>query len=192
MTQQEWETDFAARLMHNEGFRLSMYHDSMGIPTIGCGFNLQRSDWRQGLAAAGVTDTNAQNGILDGTLALSVAEVGALLNYSDEPIIPQGRALLEPTHFDNMSDARRCAFADMCFNIGESGLGEFYGFLGLMNQACHYIQTGDPDHGHSYFAQAASDLLSTGYAQQVGARAQRNAAMISSSAYVAIDAFESS
>jgi GH24 family phage-related lysozyme (muramidase) len=189
MTTQEWQQDFAARLMHNEGFRLRMYLDSMGIPTIGCGFNLDRPDWAQGLVAAGVAreDTPA---VKAGTLGLTVPQVGALLNYSDEPIIPQARAILQTSHFDNMSDARRAAFADLDFNLGQEGLGEFARFVSLVDLGCHYIQTGRPTIGHTYFGQAADDLEATAYASQVGARAKRNGEMLRTSNYVAIDAFE--
>jgi GH24 family phage-related lysozyme (muramidase) len=190
MTQQEWNADFAARLMHNEGFRLRMYYDSMQIPTIGCGFNLMRQDWQHGLIAAGVPAQLCVS-VRSGSTSLTVAEVQALLNYSDEPIIPQARARLQATHFDNMSDARRAAFADMDFNLGPNGLDQFIAFRGLIDQACHYGQTGDPVREHSYFVSAANDLLNTAYAQQVGARARRNASMIASSVYCAIDAFES-
>ncbi len=190
MTQQEWNADFATRLVHNEGFRLTMYHDSVGIPTIGAGFNLNRDDWERGLIAAGVP-ANLCDAIRMGAQSLTVAQVIALLNYSDAPIIPQARAELEPTHFDSMSDARRCAFADLDFNLGQGELDQFVGFRGLMDQACHYAAHAEPDLAHGYFGRAADDLLSTGYAQQVGARARRNAEMIRSSTYVAIDAFES-
>jgi GH24 family phage-related lysozyme (muramidase) len=189
VTPQEWNDDFAERLIHNEGFRLRMYLDTMSVPTIGCGFNLTRDDWQTGLIAAGVP-AQLCDSVKAGNTALTVAEVQALLSYSDEPIIPQARARLQATHFDNMSDARRCAFADMDFNLGVDGLDQFIGFRGLMDQACHYMQTGDPIRGHAYFVSAANDLLSTAYAAQVGARAKRNASMIASSVYCAIDAFE--
>ena len=153
MTQAEWNADFATRLMHNEGFRRYAYRDSLGHLTIGCGFLLERPDWQQGLEAAGVPADECAN-VANGSRALSTAEVIALLNYSDEPIIPQARAELEPSHFDNMSDARRCAFADLDFNLGQGGLDQFIGFRGLMDQACHYMQTGDPATGHAVCAAA--------------------------------------
>ena len=184
-----WAADFAARLMHNEGFRLAMYRDSMGIPTIGCGFNLQRSDAKDALLECGVPSYTIAD-VMTGESSLTVAEVGRLLVYSDTPIIPQARSTLSATHFDNMSDARRAAYCDLDFNLGQAGLEKFATFISLVDQACHFMQTGSPDQGHTLFGEAADDLLGTAYAQQVGARAKRNAEMIRSSNYVSLDAFE--
>ncbi len=186
-----WNDDFAARLMHNEGMRLRMYHDSLGIPTVGVGFNLTRADWQHALVTAGVP-LGETGSVRLGALPLTVAQVQALLNYSDAPTIPQARSLLEPTHFDTwLSPARQCAFADLTFNMGEAELATFDALLGWIDGACHLLATGDGPGAHIEFARAAADLRNTAYASQVGARAQRNAAMLELSTYVPIDAFES-
>ncbi len=189
LTTTEWHADFAARLMHNEGFRLRMYHDTMGIPTIGCGWNMQRPDTNAALRKIGIAPHDI-DGVHSGAIALTSKQVGALLDISDAPIIPQARAELQPTHFDSMSDARRAAFADLNFNLGQDGLHQFYGFRGLIDQACHYAAHGMNDLAHTYYERAADDLAGTNYASEVGNRAKRNCLMLRSSGYVAIDAFE--
>ena len=186
----DWNDDFAAREVHNEGMRLRMYRDIMGIPTIGIGFNLTRADWQHALVLAGVP-LSATSGVKAGVIPLTLAQVQALFTYSDEPTIPQARSLLQPTHFDSwLSPARQCAFADLTFNMGEGELETFGRLLGYIDAACHLASVGDDAGAHASFGAAATDLRGTAYASQVGSRALRNAAMLASSTYVAVDAFE--
>ncbi|MBD5605278.1 MAG: hypothetical protein IAI48_09335 [Candidatus Eremiobacteraeota bacterium] len=186
----EWCNDFAARLCHNEGVRLWRYFDSMGIPSIGVGMNLTRAAWQHALVVAGVP-LSATNAVKAGAMPLTVAQVQALLVYTDEPVIPEARALLAPSHFDSwLSPARQCAFADLTFNMGAAELATFGMLIGFIDAGCHLLSVNDSAGAHAAFGSAASDLRSTAYASQVGARALRNAAMIESSNYVALDAFE--
>lgn len=175
--------------MHDEGFRVYRYSDSMDIPTIGVGFNLTRPDWQHGLVAAGVPFSDCMS-VKSGAKPLTLGQVTALLTYSDEPVIPQCRAALDPTHFDSMSDARRCAFANIDFNVGYGTLESFTGFRAFINDACHFAAHSQPIAAHASFGKAADHLLTYAYAEQVGARAKRNAEMFRTSNYVSVAAFE--
>lgn len=68
--------------------------------------------------------------------------------------------------FYSLSDNRKAALANLAFNMGQATLATFTGFVGLVNAG-------------SWDA-AADDLLGTKYAQEVGARAQRIAALLRS------------
>lgn len=67
---------------------------------------------------------------------------------------------------DNLDDARRAVLANMAYNLGIGGLLGFHKTL-------YFVQTGD-------YASAASAMLSSKWAHQVGKRATRLAAQMRS------------
>lgn len=179
MTPQAWLDDFCARLELNEGFKTTKYQDSLGIWTIGVGFNLERPDARAMLAQVG-----ASYDAVMAFMPLTGVQVVRLLELSVAPIIDEARSSLQPMHYDLLSDARRCAVADLDFNLGLQGWMAFYGVRGLLDEAVHNaVRLHDPTRAHILFGQAADHLLTTAYASQVGARATRNAQMLRSSVY---------
>lgn len=181
LTPSQWMDDFCSRLEVNEGVRLSCYRDTMDIPTVGVGFNLQRADAGAALAAIGAS----LGDVLAGK-PLTSDQNRRLLEYSVVPIISQARASLVPTHFDLLSDARRCAIADLVFNVGAEGWRDFHGTRGLIDEAVHTaVRLNDPKSAHALFGDAAEHLRQSLYASQVGDRALRNCEMIESSVYVA-------
>lgn len=187
MTHDEWLADVFVREKANEGVENKVYKDSKQIDTIGIGFNLTRADARSALASVGA----AYDQIMAGG-PLTDAQVLALFEYSFAPIISQARASLQPMHFDLLSDARRAAIVDLVFNMGEGEWFTFHGTRGLIDEAVHTLVTlKDPMRAHMLFGKAADHLMSTPYAQQVGARAKRNCEMIRTSEYVSPHAFES-
>jgi GH24 family phage-related lysozyme (muramidase) len=179
MTEQEWTAEVQHRISINEGYRNTKYLDSVGVPTIGVGYNLLRSDAREELASIGA-DYDA---VMAGA-ELSDEQVAKLFEYSLTPIVSDARSSLEPTHFDNMSDARRFVLCDLVFNLGLQGWLDFANTRGLIDKACHFKAVGDQDSAHDHFVAAADELASSAYAAQVGNRAKRNAAMLRSSGWV--------
>jgi GH24 family phage-related lysozyme (muramidase) len=176
MTEAEWEAECRRRLTINEGERTQMYHDSVGVPTIGIGFNLQRPDARAILGKIGA-DYDA---VMAGT-ALSSQQVADLFAYSFAPIVDQARASLQPFHFDSMTDARRFVICDLVFNLGADGWNGFSDTRGAIDGACHAGRTGDTASEHALFGTAADDLTSSLWYRQVGNRAKRDVAMLRTS-----------
>ena len=121
MQSQEWLAECQRRIAINEGSRATMYHDTMGIPTIGIGFNLNRGDARAVMAQIGA-DYDA---VMAGA-ALSDAQIAQLFAISFAPIVDEARASLQPTHFDSwLSDARRFVVCDLVYNLGDAGWMDF-------------------------------------------------------------------
>lgn len=68
--------------------------------------------------------------------------------------------------FDKLNEARKIVVIDMVFNLGTAGFGQFH-------QTIHAMQTGN-------FSQAATNMLNSLWASQVGNRAKEDAAIMRS------------
>ena len=123
-------------LKKHEGLRLKLYQDSLGIPTIGYGFNLR-----------------------DNSITQEIAQ--ELLDLVLSPIISQ---LSSYPWFTQLNEARQAAIVDMAYNMGISNLLQFHHML----QA---LQEGN-------YQEAASQMLNSLWAKQVGIRAQEDAELI--------------
>lgn len=164
----------------NEGCRLERYFDSVGVPTIAYGFNLERGDAHEALSAVGVSDPQA---VIDGRAGLTQAQADALLARDLPTYIGYARRSLAPGIFDSLTPARQCAIVDLAYNLGESGWGRwgfsegFAGTRALINAGQTAKLAGKPN-AHVYFEQAASHLERSTWHNQVGDRAKRDEAMI--------------
>lgn len=138
----------------NEGVRRTRYFDSLGIPTVGVGFNLQRADARQKIVALGY-DYDA---VLDGSQSLSDAAVDSLLADDVEAAFASAARLV--ANFDALNDARQAVVVDMIFNLGAASFMRFTGTIAA-------IEAAD-------FARAAAQMADSKWARQVGGRARRN------------------
>ena len=123
----------AADLMRDEGLRLKPYRDTVGKLTIGVGRNLDD---------VGITE----------------AEALVLLQNDAQRARRDCRQAFDPW-WDNMTERRKRALANMCFNLG---LPRLMGFQKML--AC--LAAGDYD-------KAADEALDSQWATQVGDRAQR-------------------
>lgn len=111
----------AARTMlkRNEGVRHRVYKDTLGIPTIGVGFNLQRPDARQRCERLGLN----YDALLSGAETLTAAQVDQLLDddvadcLADLPRLVAG--------FESMPLTAQLVLLDMRFQLGPSGLRSF-------------------------------------------------------------------
>jgi hypothetical protein len=178
MTTQQWQAEVQKRIAIDEGSRNTVYMDTASPPnpTVGIGFNLNRSDARDALAKIGAN----YDAVLNGT-PLSDQQVAALFAYSLAPVLDEARASLQPDHFDSMSDARRFVICDMVFNLGNAGWLGFAHTRGIIDQACHAARTGDQAGAHALFGQAADALTQSAWYTQVGNRAKRDVAMMRTS-----------
>lgn len=153
-----------------------MYFDSMGIPTIGIGFNLQRSDAKTALVTAGVAIDQVDD-VMDGKVGLTPAQISKLFAYSFAPIVSEARSAFPTGIFDSMSDARRFAVCDMVFNLGFGGFMSFNTSRDMLAQAQESKDEGHVD-AHNQFIAAAQHLTGTDWYTQVGNRAKRDCSML--------------
>jgi lysozyme len=158
-------------LRRDEGVRYSPYKDSVGVWTVGCGWNLEARGLpaKTALVLAGVTEVLvidappeqakalAEKGfsILDGT-------VDALLDLSLRDAAEDARELVHD--FENLSDDRQRAFVNRAFNLGRSRMA---GFRKMLAAAKRYD-----------WAECSQQMLDSKWARQVGSRADRLAAMV--------------
>ncbi len=145
-------------IIANEGWHSTAYPDSVGIPTVGVGFNLLRDDAPSKILALGL-DYDA---VRHGRLALSEAQIAALLAQDLEKAMA-GAAALVPG-WSALTPSRRRALVDMAFNLGVGGLGKFSRFLAAVNREDWQC--------------AEAEIVDSLYFRQLGARARRNAAAI--------------
>ena len=148
------------RIKQHEGVKPKKYTDSRGIPTIGVGFNLNRSDADTKLKSVGANPVKVKQG----KQALTTEQMDSLLmgdlktaNKSASDLVPNITA--HPASIQGV-------LTEMAFNLGKKGLGEFKNFLGLINA--------------KKYSEASKEMLRSAWSKQVGKRAQTLAGIISS------------
>ena len=179
MTPDEWTAEVRHRIATNEGCRPTLYLDSVGIPTIGIGFNLNRQDAQSALFAAGCPNPLA---VMNGTASLTQPMIDALFSYSLRPILSEARASLPVGAFDALSDARRFVICDMIFNLGSEGWMGFAATRQTIGRAQSMVKS-NPATAHTMFGQAADRMTNSAWFTQVGNRAKRNVAMMRTSGF---------
>lgn len=110
-----------ARVMikRNEGVRLKAYKDTLGILTVGVGFNLERLDARTRCVRHGID----YDRLVAGRVLLTTAQVDALLEEDLAASLVGLREMLPS--FDNMPTLARLVLIDMRFQLGAGGLKKF-------------------------------------------------------------------
>lgn len=93
-------------ITRNEGYRQHVYKDTLGVPTIGIGFNLD----------AGFT----------------LAECMVLLRYRLQKL--RSRLSDEVPVYDSMNEARAAVLLDMAYNLGIDGLKKFKKMLAALEK----------------------------------------------------------
>lgn len=185
MTPQEWQAEFARREAISEGLRLYKYLDSVGVVTVGYGFNCERGDARQAIELCGgdwnavhaapiARDADPENAVAP-CITHDVAM--ALLSYSLRPIVGEARDSLPPGVFDEMTDARRFVICDLIYNMGDGGWLEFKRTRAAIATA-EQAKEANAVNAHALFVEAAADLAQSDWYAQVGDRAKRDVAML--------------
>lgn len=123
----------------NEGRKEFVYKDSRGNPTVGVGFNLNRSDAHKVCEALGV-DYKA---LKTGQVGLDQEQIDRVLNHDIKNAIEVARELVE--NFDEQPIKVQVAVVDMAFNMGEGQLELFDRFLTAVekkdyNKAIHSMK----------------------------------------------------
>ena len=99
--------DASQLIQKHEGFRTTMYRDSMGIPTIGVGHNLRDKP-------------------------ISVAAVNQI--FADDLGQVKAQLSMYPW-FQGIGDVRQAVLLDMAFNMGINGLLKFEGMIAALGQS---------------------------------------------------------
>ena len=138
-----------AQLTLHEDSRNHVYTDTMGHPTVGIGFNLDRAGARDAMSAVGA-DYDA---VRAGTQDLTDDQISQLAHTDTQHAIDVARDYY--SGFDQLDPARQRTLVDMSFNL-DSKINQFTG----LHQA---LVDGDYD-------AAANHIASSLFARQTGHR----------------------
>jgi len=150
-----------ALLTKHEDRRHHVYPDSLKIPSIGIGFNLQRSGARQALAAVGAD----YDQVLAGTQDLTDAQIDTLFNKDLDSAIAGARR--QVPNFDQLPFNARLVVVDMMF-MGE---GAFAGFKKMIAALKNFD-----------YNTAADEMKDSKWYVQVGNRGIEDVALMRSAA----------
>ncbi|MDB5073199.1 MAG: hypothetical protein JWM87_4310 [Candidatus Eremiobacteraeota bacterium] len=178
MTPDQWAAEVRRRIGINEGCRLTMYLDTMGIPTIAYGFNLRDGDAQAILKKAGVTDVAS---VIAGRTALTQAQADNTFAQMLPGYITNAKTTLNTGVFDKLNDARRFVIVDMVYNLGVAGFLGFPSARRAINSAVTATSTAA---AHTFYGQAADQMIDSAWYTQVGNRAKRNVAMMRNGTWV--------
>jgi len=145
----------------NEGKRNVVYNDSLGIPTIGVGFNLKRGDAPAKIASLGLS----YNDVLNGKQSLTDGQIETLLDKDIEVAVNNTAKKLFP-NFDAIDSDRQVILIDLSFNMGYSRLSAFKNTIAAINAG--------------KWETAANELKNSNWYHQVGNRGIRNVETIRS------------
>lgn len=106
----------------HEGKRNKVYKDSLGIPTIGVGFNLTRADAPKILKSLDLD----YNKVLSGEQSLTDREINLILTYDINRAISDAKKFIK--NFDTLPTDAKTAIIDMSFNMGLGRLQQFKKF----------------------------------------------------------------
>lgn len=143
--------DIIEFIKDHEGYRPHVYKDSLGIPTIGIGFNLTRPDARKISQQAGV---NYQN-ILLGKEDLTDEQIKEIFKITVGIAYQDAKKWIP--NFDGLPKNIKLAILDLSFNMGYPRLSKFV-------KTKEYILAKD-------YKSAANELKNSKWATQVGRRA---------------------
>ena len=143
----------------HEGLRLHVYKDSLGIKTIGVGFNLERLDAHDKIMALGLD----YQSVCQGTQDLNEAQVDQLLNQDISNCINQASKTF--TDLGTMNDNLSCVIVDLVFNLGYARFSFFHLFIAA-------VKKGD-------WAEAQNQLRNSYWAHQVPSRCASDCALLS-------------
>jgi GH24 family phage-related lysozyme (muramidase) len=145
---------FSDQLIVNEGLKLKMYHDTLNVPTIGVGFNLNRYDAQNKIEALGLNFEEIKNG----QKQLTKIQAKQLLEKDIQGALKDAKDIFR--NFDELSEQRQFVILDMTFNLGKTRLSTFKKLIGAIEQ--------------ENFQKASEEMQNSNWAKQVGNRATRN------------------
>jgi|688.fasta_scaffold00021_184 lysozyme len=148
------------RVIQHEGYKPKKYIDSKGNPTVGVGFNLNRSDSTSMLRSVGANPIK----IKSGQSALTDQQIKALLHTDLQAAKSLAKTLVSDNGkvsiakvWPSLPQSVQGVLIEMVFNLGAKGLSEFNTFL------LHIASKN--------FKAASKEMLNSSWAKQVGNRA---------------------
>lgn len=157
-TQSPSTEEIRSFIAENEGRRNRVYPDTKGIPTIGIGFNLNRSDASSRLQSVGADYDQVRKG----KVSLTDRQVDALFEQDLSTAQNAARSFLP--NIQTYPPGIQIALTDLAFNLGGQGLANFHNFQRSLS--------------NRNFEQAAKDLRNSRWYGQVGNRAERVISLI--------------
>ena len=146
-----------AQIQADEGFREGVYEDTVGIKTIGYGFNLERQGSQEALDAAGIKKSLAD--LKGGKANLTEEEASRLMQGEMGHFKGVAERYVGTATWKKLSPNRQGILTNMAYNMGEGGLGQFSNLKAA-------IQKGD-------WKEAQVQMASSKWAGQVKGRADR-------------------
>jgi GH24 family phage-related lysozyme (muramidase) len=140
------------QLERHEGKRNKAYKDSMGHPTIGIGFNLDRPDAKQKVEALKLDLAKVKAG----QVTLTEAQIQQLFDADVAQAMTDARALVK--NYNELPEEKKRVVIDMIFNLGAAGFGKFHKLIKALEA--------------EDFAKAALEMRHSAWYGQVGDRAR--------------------
>lgn len=159
----KWDKTLSSQLGEAEGRFKSMYKDSVGVPTIGQGFNLIKDNAKKRIEALGLN----YNDVLSGKTPIDDAQIDTL--FADDTVIAQNSARKTFPNFDSMSETHQKALTDATFNMGS-----FAKFPNFVKQ----MKAGNYNAAAKELSVGADGKSKSKWLTQVGKRAERIIAQI--------------
>lgn len=154
---QKWEAKTLVHIVASESRRRARYIDPMGIPSVGIGFNLLRSDAIDKLTRLGA-DWRA---IMDGAGELTDPQIDRLFSWCWVEALAYARQLFP--NWEQLPAQVRTVLADMSFQMR----GRLAGFVRLRAAVAELD-----------YLEVVNQMRLSRYAQQCPDRVARNAALI--------------
>jgi len=173
----ELRLELEHRLGINEGVRLTPYRDTMGILTVGIGYNLQQGGAVEHLHAVGVDNPAS---VVLGNGRITQEQAYALFNLILPGYIDVARESLSSGIFDTLGN-RQIPVCDLVYNLGQRGWQGFTGTRALINEAQAAKNAGNAHKAHILFGIAADHLRASAWDGQVHDRAKRDEAILRTS-----------
>ncbi|MFG1989905.1 glycoside hydrolase family protein [Actinoplanes sp. NPDC048988] len=104
-----------------------VYNDTKGIPTVGVGFNLNRSDAREKIAAVGAN----YDAVRAGTQNLTQQQITTLFEADYLGAVKTVQRHIRT--FATLSSTRQAVLVDMAFNLGPAGFAAFKNLINAVN-----------------------------------------------------------
>jgi GH24 family phage-related lysozyme (muramidase) len=146
------------RIGEYEGKRAHVYTDSVGHPTVGIGFNLDREGAADRLAELGLDFEKVKAGLED----LTDEHISALVKSDIEAALDKAGSAVG--NFGSLSDARQFVVVDMIFNLGIGGFGHFHKAIAAIEA--------------ENWEEAGAQMKDSHWYSQVGPRAEKDVQMM--------------
>jgi GH24 family phage-related lysozyme (muramidase) len=141
----------------NEGYKPCVYKDSLGIPTIGVGFNLRKFGARSEIESVGAN----YDAVLNGSQCLTDSQIEQLFNKDMDSAVSCASGWLGSS-WGRIGSGPQSAIADMAFNMGCGTLREF-----TTLHSC--LSSSPPD-----YQGAVNSMKGSLWCRQVGQRCERD------------------